>query len=178
MTSHFTFYELEEIIIITILNSLLISRAVYYYNLVKYGTFQIKIWNYYDVNYFRAEVCSFLTDDFLLLALIWGNAKTASMLNWLGGVVSCHEIIGQSLAPVSLGRASSMKLGGEILVPCFWSVPEQRINFLATMSSAKMNTKLLRKPAWRKSLQRCLIRYWVLSLIFNIVWNLILSQNF
>lgn len=66
-----------------------------------------------------AEVCAFLTDDFPLLALICGNAKTASMLNSLGGVVTCHEIIGQSLAPVSLGRASPMKLGGEILVPCF-----------------------------------------------------------
>lgn len=60
---------------------------------------------------------------------------------------------------VSLGRVSPMKLGGETLVPCFWSVPEQRINFLATMSSAKMNTKLLRKPTRRQSLQWCLIQY-------------------
>lgn len=130
-----------------------------------------KIWNipnYYDVNYFRRSV--FFSHRWLSVARFNLQKCKNGMLNWLGGVVTCHEIIGQSLAPVSLGRASPMKLGGEILVPCFWSVPEQRINFLATMSSTEMNTKLLRKPVWRKSLQRCLIRYWVCPL------HLILSE--
>lgn len=68
-----------------------------------------------------------------------------------GGIIIFYEII-RNLGSASLERASSMKLGGETFVPCFWNVPEQRINFLATMSSTEMNTKLLRKLVRREPL--------------------------
>jgi len=117
---------------------------------------------YHDVNYscFCAEVCPFLKEGLFVARFNLQKCKNDKHIKSICHGC-CHEIIGQSLVSVSLGRASPMKLGGETLVSCFWSVPEQRINFLATMSSEEMNTKLLRKPTPTK----------VTSTMFNLILN-------